>query len=111
MTFPRNGCRFVLMESCSEAPTFSEAMRQGAEVYQRLKTIAKKEYGQSAGNVGDEGGIAPDIQTADEALKLITSAIEQAGYTGKVKIAMDVSHSLLNDVVDDQGSSQAPDRR
>jgi enolase len=77
----------------SEAPTFSEAMRQGAEVYHALKGLAKKKYGQSAGNVGDEGGVAPDIQTAEEALDLITDAIEQAGYTGKIKIAMDVASS------------------
>jgi len=77
----------------TEAPTFSEALRQGSEVYQKLKSLAKKTYGQSAGNVGDEGGVAPDIQTADEALTLITDAIEQAGYTGKVKIAMDVASS------------------
>lgn len=77
----------------SEAPTFTEAMRQGAEVYQKLKTLAKKKYGQSAGNVGDEGGVAPDIQTAEEALDLITEAIEAAGYTGQIKIAMDVASS------------------
>lgn len=76
-----------------EAPSFSEAMRQGAEVYQQLKTLAKKKYGQSAGNVGDEGGVAPDIQTAAEALDLITEAIEKAGYTGQMKIAMDVASS------------------
>ncbi|KAI9714062.1 MAG: hypothetical protein M1812_006509 [Candelaria pacifica] len=75
------------------APSFTEAMRQGAEVYQQLKSLAKKKYGQSAGNVGDEGGVAPDIQTAAEALDLITEAIEKAGYTGKVKIAMDVASS------------------
>ena len=68
-------------------------MRQGSEVYQQLKGLAKKKYGQSAGNVGDEGGVAPDIQTADEALDLITEAIEKAGYQGKVKIAMDVASS------------------
>ncbi|KAI7361723.1 Enolase, partial [Hortaea werneckii] len=77
----------------SDAPTFTEGMRQGAEVYAKLKALAKKKYGQSAGNVGDEGGVAPDIQTADEALGLITEAIEQAGYTGKIKIAMDVASS------------------
>jgi len=77
----------------SEAPTFSEAMRQGAEVYQILKGLAKKKYGQSAGNVGDEGGVAPDIQSPEEALDLIADAIEKAGYTGKVKIAMDVASS------------------
>ncbi|KAI5282056.1 hypothetical protein KEM54_002997 [Ascosphaera aggregata] len=77
----------------SAAPTFTEAMRYGAEVYHNLKSLAKKRYGQSAGNVGDEGGVAPDIQTAEEALDLITDAIEAAGYTGKVKIAMDVASS------------------
>ncbi|KAI1431654.1 phosphopyruvate hydratase [Xylaria sp. CBS 124048] len=77
----------------SNAPSFTEAMRQGAEVYQKLKTLAKKKYGQSAGNVGDEGGVAPDIQTAEEALDLITDAIEQAGYAGKMNIAMDVASS------------------
>lgn len=68
-------------------------MRQGSEVYQKLKSLAKKKYGQSAGNVGDEGGVAPDIQTAEEALELITQSIEEAGYTGKIKIAMDVASS------------------
>jgi enolase len=68
-------------------------VRQGAEVYHALKSLAKKKYGQSAGNVGDEGGVAPDIQSADEALQLITEAIEQAGYTGKMNIAMDVASS------------------
>ena len=76
-----------------EAPSFSEALRQGAEVYQHLKSLAKKKYGTSAGNVGDEGGVAPDIQTAKEALELISAAIEKAGYTGKVKIIMDVASS------------------
>jgi enolase len=77
----------------SAAPTFSEAMRQGSEVYHILKSLAKKKYGQSAGNVGDEGGVAPDIQTPEEALDLITDAIAQAGYTGQIKIAMDVASS------------------
>ncbi|KAK4128562.1 enolase [Parathielavia appendiculata] len=77
----------------SAAPSFSEAMRQGAEVYQKLKSLAKKKYGQSAGNVGDEGGVAPDIQTPKEALDLIMEAIEQAGYKDQMKIAMDVASS------------------
>jgi enolase len=68
-------------------------MRWGAETYQQLKSLAKKKYGQSAGNVGDEGGVAPDIQTAEEALELIADAIEKAGYTGKMHIAMDVASS------------------
>lgn len=77
----------------SVAPSFTEALRWGAEVYQQLKSLAKKKYGQSAGNVGDEGGVAPDIQTAEEALELITEAIEKAGYTGRMNIAMDVASS------------------
>ncbi|KAG7007099.1 enolase [Physcia stellaris] len=75
------------------APSFSEALRQGSETYQQLKSLAKKKYGQSAGNVGDEGGVAPDIQTPEEALDLITEAIEKAGYTGQMNIAMDVASS------------------
>ena len=82
-----------LLINNSTAPSFTEAMRWGSEVYQKLKSLAKKKYGQSAGNVGDEGGVAPDIQTPNEALDLITDAIEQAGYTGKVHIAMDVASS------------------
>jgi enolase len=68
-------------------------MRQGAEVYQKLKGLAKQKYGQSAGNVGDEGGVAPDIQTPKEALDLIMDAIDQAGYKGQMNIAMDVASS------------------
>ena len=75
------------------ASSFSQAMQWGSEVYHTLKSLAKKKYGQSAGNVGDEGGVAPDLQTAEEALELIHAAIAKAGYTGKVKIAMDVASS------------------
>ena len=86
-------CTSLIADIVSAAPSFSEAMRQGSEVYQQLKSLAKKKYGQSAGNVGDEGGVAPDIQTAEEALDLITEAIEKAGYKGQVNIAMDVASS------------------
>ena len=68
-------------------------MRQGSEVYHKLKARAKNQYGQSAGNVGDEGGVAPDIQTADDALNLIMEAIKDAGYEGQMNIAMDVASS------------------
>ena len=43
--------------------------------------------------MGDEGGGAPDLQTPEEALDLITAAIEEAGYTGQIKIALDVASS------------------
>lgn len=73
--------------------SFSEALRIGSEVYHTLKSLAKKKYGQSAGNVGDEGGVAPDISTPKEALDLIVDSIKKAGYDGKVSIALDVASS------------------
>ncbi|VEU19360.1 DEKNAAC100001 [Brettanomyces naardenensis] len=75
------------------AKSFHEAMEIGSEIYQHLKKLAKKEYGQSAANVGDEGGVAPDIQSPKEALDLIMEAIKAAGYTDKVGIAMDSASS------------------
>ncbi|ODV87870.1 hypothetical protein CANARDRAFT_26063 [[Candida] arabinofermentans NRRL YB-2248] len=75
------------------APSFSEGLRIGSEVYHNLKSLAKKRYGQSAGNVGDEGGVAPDISTPREALDLIVDAIAAAGYTGKIGIALDAASS------------------
>ncbi|AWU76096.1 enolase [Pichia kudriavzevii] len=75
------------------AESFSEALRMGSEVYHHLKSLTKKTYGQSAGNVGDEGGVAPDIHTPQEALDLIMSAIKAAGYEGKIDIAMDSASS------------------
>lgn len=52
-------------------------------MYQVLKSIIKKRYGQDACNVGDEGGFAPNIQDNREGLILLVDAIEKAGYTGK----------------------------
>lgn len=75
------------------AKSFSEAMRMGSEVYHHLKSLAKKRYGAGAANVGDEGGVAPNISTPQEALDMIVDAIEAAGYTGLVKIAMDSASS------------------
>jgi len=75
------------------AKTFKEAMRMAAETYQNLKLVIKAKYGQDATNVGDEGGFAPNIQSNKEGLDLLTTAIEKAGYTGKIKIAMDVAAS------------------
>ena len=43
--------------------------------------------------MGDEGGFAPNIQNNEEALTMLTEAIEKAGYTGKVDIGMDVAAS------------------
>jgi enolase 1/2/3 len=60
------------------AKTFAEAVRIGAEVFHTLKK-ALKDAGHNT-NVGDEGGFAPNLQSATEALDFIVKAIEQAGY-------------------------------
>merc|ERR1711981_475452 len=73
--------------------TFSAAMKAGSEVYQTLKNVIKKKYGQDATNVGAEGGFAPNILANTDALDLVVEAIELAGYTGKVGICMDVAAS------------------
>jgi len=75
------------------ATSFAEALRIGAEVYHNLKNVIKERYGQDATNVGDEGGFAPNIQSNEEGLALCVTAIERAGYTGKVKLGMDVAAS------------------
>ncbi len=59
-------------------PTFSEALRAGAEVYHALREVLR-EKGLSTG-VGDEGGFAPDVSSNRSALELIMSAVERAGY-------------------------------
>jgi len=68
-------------------------MKMGSEMYHNLKSVIKKKYGQDACNVGDEGGFAPNILDNKEGLDLVVEAIEKAGYTGKVKIGMDVAAS------------------
>ncbi|GMN57977.1 hypothetical protein TIFTF001_027074 [Ficus carica] len=75
------------------ATSFAEALCMGSEVYHTLKGIIKAKYGQDACNVGDEGGFAPNVQDNREGLVLLIDAIEKAGYTGKIKIGMDVAAS------------------
>ncbi|KAI1727398.1 enolase [Ditylenchus destructor] len=75
------------------AKSFTEAMQIGTEIYHHLKNVIKKRYGLDATAVGDEGGFAPNIQSATEALDLIKESIEVAGYTGKVQIGLDVAAS------------------
>uniref|UniRef100_A0A3B3ZM90 Beta-enolase n=1 Tax=Periophthalmus magnuspinnatus TaxID=409849 RepID=A0A3B3ZM90_9GOBI len=75
------------------AANFHEAMRIGAEVYHNLKNVIKSKYGKDATNVGDEGGFAPNILENNEALELLKSAIDKAGYPDKIIIGMDVAAS------------------
>ncbi len=60
------------------APDFSESLRLGAEIFHTLKK-ALKDAGHNT-NVGDEGGFAPNLKSADEALSFVMRAIEKAGY-------------------------------
>jgi len=75
------------------APTFTDAMIMGCEVYHTLKSVIKAKYGQDACNVGDEGGFAPSIQSNYEGTDLLMEAIKKAGYEKEVKIGMDVAAS------------------
>ena len=80
------------------AENFKESIRMGTEVYHKLKLILNKDQMVSA--VGDEGGFAPDLKNAREALKYLMKAVELAGYDpGKdVVFAMDAAASeLLNE--------------
>ena len=75
------------------APSFSEALRMGAETYHALKGCVKaRKY--STG-VGDEGGFAPDLKSNREALDLLMEAVNKAGYTPgtDISFALDVASS------------------
>lgn len=68
------------------APSFTEGVRWGAEIYQSLKTVLKaKGY---ATLVGDEGGFAPALKANVEAVELILEAIEKAGFKAGVDVAI-----------------------
>jgi enolase len=75
------------------APSFSEALRWGAEVFHTLKGVLKKR-GYST-SVGDEGGFAPSLKSNDEAIEAILEAINAAGYTPgeQIAIALDPASS------------------
>lgn len=79
------------------APSFSEGLRWGAEIYHTLKTVLK-EHGYAT-LVGDEGGYAPNLKSNSEAIELILEAVEKAGFKpGKdVAIALDPAASEFYD--------------
>ncbi len=79
------------------APSFSEGLRWGVEIFHCLKSVLKKR-GYST-NVGDEGGFAPNIQSNEEAIETVLESIHAAGYkTGtQIAIAMDAANSELWD--------------
>ena len=75
------------------ARRFSDALRMGAEVFHALRDVLKKKGYNTA--VGDEGGFAPDLKTNEEALQLILTAVEKAGYRAgqDIFIALDPAAS------------------
>ena len=79
------------------APSFREALRMASETYHELGNIVKERYGVSAKNVGDEGGYAPNMTLTSEALECLMKAIENAGYSKEVSLAIDPAASSFYD--------------
>ena len=77
----------------TKAKNFREGVRMCAETYHNLKKIIKEEYGRNAINVGDEGGFAPPLESAEDAIDLIIKAIEESGYNGKIFLGIDAAAS------------------
>ena len=79
------------------ADTFSESLRMGVEVFHHLKEVLKKS-GHST-NVGDEGGFAPNLNSNEEAIEVVLTAIEKAGYKPghDIYIALDPASSEFYD--------------
>src|SRR5215211_4857320 len=79
------------------APTFAEALRYGTEVFHALKDVLKKRGLSTA--IGDEGGFAPKLSSAEDALESIATAIDQAGYKlgEEIFIALDSASSEFYD--------------
>ena len=79
------------------ASSFSEGLRWGVDIFHALKTVLKKK-GYST-NVGDEGGFAPNIQSNEEAIETVMTAITAAGYKAgsQIAIALDPAVSEMYD--------------
>jgi enolase len=79
------------------APTFAEGLRMGAEVFHALKKVLQQR--QLSTSVGDEGGFAPNLKSSDEALEVLSLAVQKAGYkTGQdVVFALDPATTELYD--------------
>jgi len=79
------------------APNFSEAVRYGAEVFHSLKSVLKERHLSTA--IGDEGGFAPQLDSAEDALESISTAVKKAGYKldEQIFIALDPAASEFYD--------------
>lgn len=80
-----------------EAPSFSEGLRYGAEIFHSLASVLHDRGLSTA--VGDEGGFAPNLESADDALAVIAEAVDKAGYSlgSQIAIALDVASSEFYD--------------
>ncbi len=76
-----------------KAKSFSQATQIVAETYHELKGLLHKKYGSLATSVGDEGGFAPPLKDARQALNFISKAVENVGYEKEVAFAMDPAAS------------------
>lgn len=81
-----------------KAKSFAQATQWASETYHALKELLEKKHGKAAVNVGDEGGFAPPIKDAHGVLTILEKAIEQAGYSKKIAIAMDTAASEFYDM-------------
>ncbi len=76
---------------------YEEALRAVVETYHQLKILVEQTCPPGSANLGDEGGCAPIIHSAEEALNIIENASRQAGYSEKIKIAIDAAASEFYD--------------
>jgi enolase len=87
------------------AASFREALRMGAEVFHHLKNVLHDRH--LSTTVGDEGGFAPSLKSADEALELLATAVEKAGYKlgDQVAFALDPATTELFDEAKKKGKT------
>jgi enolase len=97
------------------APTFAEALRAGSEIFHTLKAALKS--GGLNTNVGDEGGFAPNLKSAEAALDFVMQAITKAGYKpgGDVMLALDCAGTeFFKDgayVYEGEGKTRSPQQQ
>jgi len=82
-----------LMLVPTKAKNFKHALQMCVETYHTLKKLLKEKFNSQATLLGDEGGFAPPLKTAEERLDMMTKAIKKAGYEGKIQFAIDAASS------------------
>jgi enolase len=87
------------------APTFRDALRMGSEVFHRLAAVLHERH--LSTSVGDEGGFAPNLKSADEALELLSKAIENSGYKvgDQIAFALDPATTELFEAAKKKGKT------